>query len=225
MSLPHLIVVTGTDTGVGKTIVTAALCAVLSGAGRRVVAYKPCQTGAADGDSDADEVVRLAAPDQSVTGAVLQAPLAPVIAARLEGAGLPTVASHADRIQALGRDADHVIVEGSGGLLVELDLAGGTIADLARLLDAPLILVTRPALGTLNHTALTLEAAQRRHVAVLGLVIGSWPADPGEAEAHNRREFESGSPPLLGTIPAGASSLMPETFRSRAGAWLDGLYL
>ena len=223
MSLPRIIVVTGTDTGVGKTVATAALCAILSGAGRRVVAYKPCQTGAADGDSDADEVVRLAAPDQAVTGAVLQAPLAPVIAARLEGADLPTVASHADRVHALGRDTDHVIVEGSGGLLVELDSAGGTIADLARLLDAPLILVTRPALGTLNHTALTLEAAEHRHVAVLGLVIGSWPADPGEAEAHNRREFESGSPALLGTIPAGAAALTPEAFRSRASAWLDGL--
>ena len=223
MSLAPIIVVTGTDTGVGKTVATAALAAVLSGAGRRVIVYKPCQTGAADGDSDADEVARLGAPDRVVTGAVLQAPLAPVIAARLESADLPSIASHAERVHVLSADCDHVLVEGSGGLLVELDSAGGTLADLAILLDAPLIIVTRAALGTLNHTALTLEAAARRHVTVMGLVIGSWPTAPGVAEIENRRTFASGSTALLGAIPADVAALAPESFRSLANDWLSGL--
>ncbi|HAG58068.1 MAG TPA: dethiobiotin synthase, partial [Arthrobacter bacterium] len=72
MNLPGIILVTGTDTGVGKTITTAALAAVLRGTGRSVAVYKPCQSGAADGDSDAAEIVRLAGDVTAETGIVLQ---------------------------------------------------------------------------------------------------------------------------------------------------------
>jgi dethiobiotin synthetase len=102
---------------------------------------------------------------------------------------------------------DLVIVEGAGGLLVELDSEGGTIADLAALLDAPLIVVARAGLGTLNHTALTVEAIARRGLRCLGIVIGSWPADPDLAALCNLDDLEKIAP-VLGRIPEGEFTTM-----------------
>lgn len=225
MSLPAIIVVTGTDTGVGKTVTTAAIAAVLAAAGRRVSVYKPCQTGAAYGDSDCAEVRRLAGAIEASAGVVLREPLAPVVAAELEGVRLPTISIHAERIRRLAEGVDHVLVEGSGGLLVELDSDDRSLADLTALLGstARCVLVSRPALGTLNHTALTVEAVERRHLALLGVVLGTWPLAPGTAEVHNRHAFETGSIPLLGVIPEDASSLPPAIFREQAREWLAGL--
>lgn len=124
MNLPAVILVTGTDTGVGKTITTAALAAVLQAAGRSVAVYKPCQSGAADGDSDAAEVIWLAGAVTAETGAVLQEPLAPAAAAAVEGTPLPGLAVHADRVRELRASHQHVLVEGAGGLLVDLDSHG-----------------------------------------------------------------------------------------------------
>jgi dethiobiotin synthase len=223
MNLPAIILVTGTDTGVGKTITTAALAAVLSGTGRSVAVYKPCQSGAADGDSDAAEIVRLAGAVTAETGVVLQQPLAPVAAAAVDGVQLPGIALHAEKIRELAACHDHVLVEGAGGLLVELDSGGGTLAGLGPLLAAAFVLVSRPALGTLNHTALTLEALAARGLNVLGLVLGSWPADPEFLHQSNREVLTSLPVPLLGAIPDQASQLSPAQFRADAGAWLNGL--
>lgn len=223
MSLPAIILVTGTDTGVGKTITTAALAAVLSGTGRSVAVYKPCQSGAADGDSDAAEIVRLAGAVKAETGVVLQEALAPVAAAAVDHVQLPGIAVHAEKIRELAADHHHVLVEGAGGLLVELDADGGTMAGLGALLAAAFVLVARPALGTLNHTALTLEALAARGLNVLGLVLGSWPADPEFVHQSNREALGSLPVPLLGAIPDQASLLPPDRFRADAGAWLDGV--
>src|SRR4029453_5966716 len=89
MTLPPVILITGTDTGVGKTVTTAALAAALHAKGRSVAVYKPCQRGTADGDSDAAEVRRLAGHLPAEAGVALQAPLAPVAAAAVEQADLP----------------------------------------------------------------------------------------------------------------------------------------
>ncbi|MDR6505711.1 dethiobiotin synthase [Arthrobacter oryzae] len=223
MNLPGIILVTGTDTGVGKTITTAALAAVLHGTGRRVAVYKPCQSGAADGDSDATEVVRLAGAVTAETGVVLQQPLAPVAAAAVDGTPLPPVAAHAARVRELAASHDHVLVEGAGGLLVELDSDGGTLAGLGSLLAGAFVLVARPALGTLNHTALTLEALAARGLPVLGVVLGSWPVSPGFVHHSNRQVLGSLPVPLLGALPEQASGLSPEDFRAAAVAWLNGL--
>ena len=222
MNLSPVVLVTGTDTGVGKTITTAALAAVLHGRGRSVAVYKPCQSGAADGDSDAAEIVRLAGSVTAETGVVLQEPLAPVAAA-LDGTPLPTLASHADRIRELAKAHDHVLVEGAGGLLVELDSGGGTLADLGSLLAAAFVLVARPGLGTLNHTALTLEALSARGLDVLGVVLGSWPISPGAVHHSNRQVLGTLPVPLLGALPEQASELPPADFRAGAAAWLNGL--
>ena len=223
MNLPSIMLVTGTDTGVGKTMTTAALAAVLQGTGRSVAVYKPCQSGAADGDSDAAEIVRLAGAMTAQTGVVLQEPLAPVAAAAVDGMLLPRVAAHAEKVRGLATCHDHVLVEGAGGLLVKLDGDGGTLADLGVLLAAPFVVVARPALGTLNHTALTLEALESRGLQVFGVVLGSWPVNPDFVHISNRQVLGSLRAPFLGAIPEQAAALSPATFRAAAGTWLNGL--
>ncbi|QQQ63175.1 dethiobiotin synthase [Paenarthrobacter ureafaciens] len=235
MSLPGTILITGTDTGVGKTITTAALAAVLEQRGGSVAVYKPCQSGNAAGDSDCTEIQRLAAPAKAEAGIVLEQPLAPVPAAALDGVTLPPLEHHAARIRELGRTHSHVLVEGAGGLLVELDHDGGTLAGLGSLLggDAAFVVVARPSLGTLNHTALTLEALQNRGLAVLGVVFGSWPAEPGVVELSNRETIGQWPVALLGAIPyldavpflggpsGDAEGWETGTFRTQAATWLE----
>lgn len=224
MNLPQIVLVTGTDTGVGKTVTTAALASALQAKGRSVAVYKPCQSGDASGDSDCSEVIRLAGPLTAEAGVVLQEPLAPVPAAALDGVSLPPLAAHAGRVRELASTHDHVLVEGSGGLLVELDDDGGTLADLGRHFgrDATFVVVARPALGTLNHTALTLEALDRRDLAIHGVVLGTWPDDPSVLE-HGNRATLGVLRTLLGVLPERASDLPPVTFRAASAHWLSGV--
>jgi dethiobiotin synthase len=219
---PRILVVTGTDTDVGKTVATAALAAALEATGRSVAVYKPVQTGVAGSEpGDAGEVRRLAGTAAVHEGIRLTEPMAPVPAAALDGVPLPAMAGHIRRTNALAADHDHVLVEGSGGLLVELDGAGNTLADLAGALapHAAVVVVVRSSLGTLNHAALTLEALERRRLPVLGLVVGAWPARPDAVERGNRQHFAAQDTPLLAAIPAGAAALPPAEFRAQASRW------
>lgn len=222
-----VIVVSGTGTEIGKTVVTAALAAVARAQGRTVAVLKPAQTGLPPGEpGDADEVVRLAG--DGVAGVELARfpePLAPATAARR--AGLPPVRPHdiAAAAEKLAAEYDLVLVEGAGGLLVRFDDEGATLADAARLLDAPVLVVTPAALGTLNSTALTAEALRARDIEMLGVVVGSWPDSPGLAERCNVIDLPeaAGGAPLLGAVPAGAGALDPAEFRTRATTWLAPL--
>ncbi len=218
-----VVLVTGTGTDVGKTMVTAALAGAALAAGSRVCVVKPVQTGvpltdqATPGPSehgDVAEVIRLLGrhPRGLVTHEFVRfpEPLAPQAAARRAGLALPSLLQHADRITALAADFDLVLVEGAGGLLVRLDDAGGTLADLAVLLRAggaeevAVVLVTGVELGTLNVTELTVEALRHRGIAILGLVIGRWPAQPGTVEWGNLNDLPRLTDvPLLGLIPEG----------------------
>jgi len=209
-----VLVVTGTDTGVGKTITTAVLAVALGGT---VAVYKPTQAGTEDGEGDVDVVRRLTGAPGS-EGIRLADPMAPVAAARRAGVALPDLARHEGAVVALARAHDHVLVEGAGGLLVELDDDGRTLADLAALLAAPVVVVCRSGLGTLNHTALTVEALTRRGLPVAGIVLGSWPAEPTAVERGNRAHLERYG--LLGAIPEHAGRLAPAEFRLRAPTWL-----
>ncbi|GHE46389.1 ATP-dependent dethiobiotin synthetase BioD [Streptosporangium violaceochromogenes] len=217
-----ILVVTGTDTGVGKTVVTAAVASLARERGSSVAVVKPAQTGvAADEPGDLDDVIRLSGVTTTFEFARFPAPLAPAAAAR--AAGLPPVSLGvvAHRVAELTRSHRLVIVEGAGGLLVRFDEEGATLADLARTLSAPVLLVTRAALGTLNHTALTLEAMAGRGLEPAGVVIGSWPAEPGLAERHNVADLETlAARPLTGVLPAGAGSLERATFARVAHAGL-----
>ncbi|MGO4598062.1 dethiobiotin synthase [Terrabacter sp. 2RAF25] len=223
-SLPSVVVVTGTDTDVGKTVVTAAAVALLVGAGLRVTAYKPTQTGVAPGEpGDMGEVERLTGA-ATREGARLRAPMAPRPAAALEGGSLPTLAHHLDVIAHLSARHDVVVVEGAGGLLVELTDGGETLADLAAALpDSGTVLVARSALGTLNHTMLTREALSHRAIRLLGVVIGAWPREPDVIETTNRDYLSALPEGLLGAVPQGAPALPPDVFREEARAWLPGL--
>jgi dethiobiotin synthase len=225
MNLPTVVLITGTDTGVGKTMTTAALAAVLQGKGRSVAVYKPCQSGTSNGDSDTAEVVRLAGAMTAETGVLLGEPLAPLAAAAVDGTVLPNLTVHAQKVSELAERHDHVLVEGAGGLLVALDSDGGTLADLGSLLgvDAGFVLVVRPALGTLNHTALTLEALETRSLQVVGIVLGSWPDDPEFVHHSNLQVLSSLPVPFIGSLPEHASELSPAAFRAEAAAWLNGL--
>jgi dethiobiotin synthetase len=196
--------VTGTGTGVGKTVVTAALAALGLQRGS-VAVVKPAQTGVADDEpGDLAEVVRLAGPVAGHELVRYPDPLSPAAAARLSGRSPLDPAALYDLV--LGLRADLVLVEGAGGLLVRYDEDGLTVADMARALRARVLVVVDPALGTLNHTALTLEALAHRGVQLEGLVLGSWPASPGLAERSNLRDLEMlAARPLLGALPAGAA--------------------
>ncbi|CAM5493968.1 dethiobiotin synthase [Streptomyces tanashiensis] len=112
-------------------------------------------------------------------------------------------------------------MEGAGGLLVRFDEEGGTLADVAALLGAPVLVVVPAGLGTLNSTTLTGEALRARGIEQLGVVVGSWPAEPDLAARCNLADLpESAGAPLLGAVPEGSGALDPAEFRAAAGDWL-----
>jgi dethiobiotin synthetase len=217
-----VLVVTGTSTEVGKTVVTAALAALAVDRGTSVAVVKPGQTGVADGGAgDLAEVTRLSGCTETHELVRYPDPLSPAAAARRSGREPMDPARFYDLVLRLDRDHELVLVEGAGGLLVRFDEDGTTLADLARGLRAPVLVVAGPQLGTLNHTALTLEALAHRGVELSGVVLGSWPADPGLAERCNLRDLETlAARPLLGVLPAGAGSLSREQFLAVARAGL-----
>jgi dethiobiotin synthetase len=220
--------VTGTGTDVGKTIVTAALAARATTAGQRVAAVKPAQTGLLpDQPGDLAVVQSLGGAHTLLEPVRLPDPLAPDTAARRAGIALPPIADTAAQIVDLADTHDLVLVEGAGGLLVRLDSTGATLADLAEALQAAgtrpqIIIAVAAGLGTLNATELTVEALRVRGLHPTGLIIGSWPAQPGLAEHCNLHDLPRSGVPLLGRIPAGAAALSPADFRAAAPTWLTG---
>ncbi|MFJ8864812.1 dethiobiotin synthase [Streptomyces sp. NPDC102473] len=216
-----ILVVTGTGTEIGKTIVTAAVAAAARGL--RVAVLKPAQTGVAPGEpGDAAEVSRLAgAHVTAVELARFPEPLAPGTAARRAGLAPVRPYEIADAAQKLATEHDLVLVEGAGGLLVRYDEEGATLADAARLMAAPVVVVAPAGLGTLNATALTTEALRTRGLACPGVVIGSMPAEPDLASRCNVDDLPvAAGVPLLGAVPAGAGALAPADFQARAASWL-----
>jgi len=217
-----ILIVAGTDTGVGKTIVTAVLASQAQRAGRRVAVIKPAQTGLAEGEpGDAEEVKRLAGVDDVIEIFRYPDPLAPATAAaRVDEPGI-TVAQIASVIDAMD-DHDLVLVEGAGGVLVRFDETGGTLIDLAVAVDAPVLMVARAGLGTLNHSALSIEALRARGVECPGIVIGSWPENPDLAMRANVSDLPSYcGAPLLGQVPEGAARLEPLEFQTQSQSWIN----
>lgn len=217
-----VLLVTGTSTEVGKTVVTAAVAALAADRGHRVAVVKPGQTGVGpDEPGDVAEVTRLSGVDDVHELARFPDPLSPAAAARVSGLDpLDPVAVY-DVVLRLADDHDLVLVEGAGGLLVRYDEDGTTLADWARALRAPVLVVAGPHLGTLNHTALTLEALAHRGVDLSGIVLGSWPPSPGLAERCNLRDLGTlAARPLLGALPAGAGALDHAAFLEAARAGL-----
>lgn len=211
--LPKGIFITGTDTGVGKTVITAALALSLKRSGLNVGVMKPIQSGSSLPGMTDIEFLRTVlgekghSPDDCIYD--FGAPLSPQAAASLSGEAIdPGKIKSAYARLALSRDV--VLVEGAGGLLVPV-LDDYLMADLARDLAAPLLVVARPGLGTINHTALTIECARGRGLAVLGVVINAFPASPDQAVRLNPRAISrlTGSP-VLGVYPEDPSLRVAE---------------
>jgi dethiobiotin synthetase len=219
-----VLIVSGTGTEVGKTVVTAAVAALAADSGLRVAVVKPVQTGEPPGlTGDLATIRGLSGVTVTYELARFPDPLSPEAAAR--AAGLPPLDLAAAAVVVKQIDADLILVEGAGGLLVRYDAAGTTIADLAAMLSAPVLVVTTPGLGTLNYTALTLEALARRALVPASVVIGAWPAEPGLAERSNLTDLavlaaQAGGT-LAGALPAGAARLDRDDFLAAARAGLS----
>jgi len=187
--------VTATDTGVGKTVLAAAICAALAQRGQRVAAFKPVVTGI---DEEPDEwprdhelLARVATVRQEpsdVAPISYGPPVSPHLAAEMAG---DSIEPHelASAARAAGDGADALVCEGVGGLLVPLT-PGYLVRDLAVELDLPLVIAARPGLGTINHTLLTIEAARAVGLDVAGVVITPWPAEPNGMVRSNRETIE-----------------------------------
>ncbi len=225
---PKGIFVTGTDTGVGKTIVAAAVACYLKGKGVYVGVLKPVTSGGVERagilvSEDAEllkQASGCASPDDDIAPYVLRRPIAPSEAARHDG-----VTVRYERIKEafdrLSTRHGFLIVEGAGGLLVPLaeDLM---TADLARRLQLPLLIVARPDLGTVNHTLLTCECARSRGIGILGIVINGQPEQPGEAESYAPRIIERLSGvPVLDVLPR-SSGTDQKRIVERLADCLDG---
>ena len=186
-NLPKGIFVTGTDTGVGKTVVSATIAWTLQQSGKRVAAMKPIQTGAGeDGLLDIEFIQKVMGtnyPLEAVCPYRFPMPLAPLAASNLAGERIDI-----ERIKSayfdLSSRHEIVIVEGAGGLLVPITETY-FMSDLAHDLELGLIIVIRPGLGTLNHTLLTLEYARSHGLNILGFVINNFPDSPNLAERMN----------------------------------------
>jgi dethiobiotin synthetase len=214
------IFVTATDTGVGKTILAAAICAALAERGEQVAAFKPVVTGI---DEEPDEwprdhelLARVATVRQEpsdVAPLSFGPPVSPHLAAEMAG---DSIEPHELAAAARGAadKADALVCEGVGGLLVPLT-PGYLVRDMAVELDLPIVIAARPGLGTINHTLLTIEAARAVGLDVAGVVITPWPEDPDEMVRSNKATIEQfGSVEVTGLPATDPDSL------AKAGATL-----
>lgn len=213
--------VTGTGTEVGKTVVAAVIARSLSAPGESVAVFKPAITGleeilAAEPKSGAagdysvhrpdHEVLREAAgsrqSEQEITPYRYQPPMSPHLAAELAGEAIEPA-----RLLAAARDAatgaDILVCEGVGGLLVPLSLSPPyLVRDLAADLALPVVVAASPALGTINHTLLTIGAARDAGLEVVAVVLTPWPARPGPIEESNRTTIAALGKVRVETLPA-----------------------
>jgi dethiobiotin synthetase len=216
--------VTGTDTGVGKSVVAAAICSGLAARGQRVAAFKPVVTGLDEPAGDWPPDHELLA---SVTGQEPAAvapwrfgpPASPHLAAELGGTALepPELLAAARRA---GAWADALVCEGVGGLMVPIT-PGYLVRDLALDMRMPLVVVARPGLGTINHTLLTLEAARGAGLEPLAVVMTPWPAEPSPLEQSNRETVERLGGVPVATLPECTPESLTEASASLPlGDWL-----
>ena len=200
--------ITGTDTGVGKTLVACGLAALFRDSGYKVGVMKPAETGCKEKDGrifpeDADHLKKASgceAPIEKICPYQLCEPLAPSVAAEREAIRID-VGHVIDLYNEISAAHDITLVEGAGGLLVPL-LPSYTYADLTRVLKLPLLVVAANRLGIINHLLLTLEHASCRDLRVLGYILNQLETQPSLAAATNREALSTmTSIPCLGEIP------------------------
>jgi dethiobiotin synthetase len=213
--------VTGTDTGVGKTVVAGAVCAAMAERGLAVAAFKPAVTGLdeAEGDWPRDHELLAACASAGQTSDdvapyLYGPPLSPHYAADLAGETIEP-ARLVERARAAGTAADALVCEGVGGLLVPLT-PGYLVRDLAVELGLPVVIAARTGLGTINHALLTVEAARAAGLRVVAIVMTPWPEQPEPIERSNRGTVQrmtgvrvSGLPPTDPGSLAEAGAALP----------------
>ena len=206
---------TATDTGVGKTVVTAALALALAARGLRPSVLKPVQTGNLADDPLGDTMVLERLSGIPVTNVyAFEQPVAPLVAARAAGRAIE-LAPILERARAL---APPLLVEGAGGLLVPVG-EDWTIAGLARALGLPLVVVARAGLGTVNHTALTVRVARGEGLEVAGVVLNEHGSPPDASWDTNAGLIEElAAVPVLGRMPS-----LPELTRDALREAAEGL--
>jgi dethiobiotin synthetase len=209
--LPPLrgVFITGTGTDVGKTWVAAGLTAALRQRGVKAVYFKPVQSGCPEAGgrlipTDADFARTLAGltePLEVLTPITLELPLAPGVAAAQAGVEVD-LGRIADGLEDLAGRYEFLVVEGAGGLYVPLAGTHFLVLDLIRWLNLPLAVVAQSGLGTINHTVLTVKAAQAAGVVVAGVILNRYPEKPGLAAATNPGVIEAlTGVPILGRVP------------------------
>lgn len=200
----HRFIVTGTDTGIGKTVVSAMLMQAMNGLGRTTHYWKPVQSGL-DGMVDTRTVQKLSGLEDNLflpETYVLSEPLSPHRAAELDGLEIdPNTLTIPDAA------TDGLIIEGAGGLMVPLNRKSLYVNQFAKW-DLPVILVARGTLGTINHTLLSLEALWARKILVHGLIF------VGDAEKDNMKTIaEISGEKVLGHLP-NLDEVTPDTIRT-----------
>jgi dethiobiotin synthetase len=201
----HGLFVTGTDTGVGKTVLAGSIVAALASQGRPVRALKPVITGLDDPPNedwppDHELLARAAGCPADQVALLRYGPaVAPHLAAELAGAPIQP-RELCSRILSSASAEQTLIVEGVGGLLVPL-AEGYDVRRLAVDLGLPLVIAARPGLGTINHTLLTLGAAREAGLKVAGVVLTPWPETPTEIESSNRQTIERLGEVAVSTLP------------------------
>lgn len=170
--------VTGTDTDIGKTVITAGLAAVMQSLGYKAGVYKPFQSGAEIKNGflvspDLAYVKQLDFYIETLCSYLLKAPTAPYIAAKLEGIDID-VSVVKKEYQTIKQNCEILLVEGAGGLLVPVS-QNILMSDIAKMLDIPILIVTRPNLGTINHTLLTINQAKECGLDIAGVIINRYP--------------------------------------------------
>ncbi|BEQ14385.1 dethiobiotin synthase [Desulfoferula mesophila] len=204
------VVVVGTDTDAGKTMVSAALVAGLRQAGVPAGYLKPLASECAMGPGGPmspdvallHRLVGLEEPLSSLNPVCLRAPLSPLAAAREEGVELSLAASVAACREFLAGQ-EFGVIEGVGGLLVPI-APGATFRELAVELGLPVVVAARPGLGTINHTLLTIQALRQADLNVLGFVFSfTQPADPGDPSIKENHALihEYSGTPFMGALP------------------------
>jgi len=211
--------VTGTGTEVGKTVVAAAIARTLAATGERVAVFKPAVTGLDEGGEADHELLRRAAGsaqgDEEIAPYRYGPPASPHLAATMAGEEIDPERLLEAACAAAG-DADALVCEGVGGLLVPLagrvtrgmreELAPQPperylVRDLAIDLGLPLVIAAPPTLGTINHTLLTIEAARAAELSVIAVVLTPWPERPSRVEESNRETIAELGEVRVETLP------------------------
>lgn len=201
--------ITGTDTGVGKTVVTACLTALFKSRGEDIGVMKPIETGvdsecSTSANSDAKFLMEVAGVQDALEDVCpyrLKFPASPYQAAKMEGRELKPE-KLLEKFRTLQSKHSMMLVEGIGGLMVPITQRYN-VADLALQINLPLIIVSRVKVGTLNHTLLTINAARQHGLKVAGVILN--PSKEGELDAIETEQGklieEFSDTPILGTCP------------------------